>query len=144
MNIVLVNGESVLISEMSGIEVDKGVIFPVYSIHRQRKHHGRNPKGVSQCGILGDMLSYWKTSVEKEVCHAGKYALKEVIQEDHYENRRPHTCRGGKKKITFPLGKSQQFHVNKSLRAGNRQELLVIKPEDEKEWIFWFELPVFQ
>lgn len=44
-----------------------------------------------------------KTSVEKEVCHAGKYALKEVIQEDHYENRRPHTCRGGKKN-NIPAG----------------------------------------
>ena len=41
-------------------------------------------------------------------------------------------------------GKSQMFRVNKSLRAGNGQELLVIKPEDEKEWIFWFELPAFQ
>ena len=41
-------------------------------------------------------------------------------------------------------GKSQMLRVNKSLRAGNGQELLVIKPEDEKEWIFWFELPAFQ
>ena len=41
-------------------------------------------------------------------------------------------------------GKSQMFWVNKSLRAGNGQELLVIKPEDEKEWIFWFKLPAFQ
>lgn len=41
-------------------------------------------------------------------------------------------------------GKSQMFRVNKSLRAGKGQELLVIKPEDEKEWICWFELPAFQ
>ena len=44
----------------------------------------------------------------------------------------------------FPLLGGQMFRVNKSLRAGNGQELLVIKPEDEKEWIFWFELPAFQ
>ncbi|MFQ7356323.1 MAG: hypothetical protein ACLROG_17305 [Coprococcus phoceensis] len=41
-------------------------------------------------------------------------------------------------------GKSQMFRVNKSLRAGKGQELLVIKPEGEKEWICWFELPAFQ
>ena len=41
-------------------------------------------------------------------------------------------------------GKSQMLRVNKSLRAGNGQELLVIKLEDEKEWIFCFELPAFQ
>ena len=41
-------------------------------------------------------------------------------------------------------GKSQMFRVNKSFRAGNGQELPVIKPEDEKERVFWFKLPAFQ
>lgn len=33
-------------------------------------------------------------------------------------------------------GESQVFLINKSLRVGNGEELLVIKPENEKEWIF--------
>ena len=41
-------------------------------------------------------------------------------------------------------GKSQMVWIDQSLLNRKGQELLVIKPEDEKEWICWFELPAFQ
>ena len=43
-------------------------------------------------------------SAEKKACHAGKHALKEGIQEGHYGNRRPHTCRGGNRRNNIPDG----------------------------------------
>lgn len=41
-------------------------------------------------------------------------------------------------------GKSQMFRVYESFRAGNGQELLVIKAKDEKKRVLWFELPMLQ
>ncbi|WP_242955860.1 hypothetical protein [Lachnoclostridium sp. An181] len=41
-------------------------------------------------------------------------------------------------------GKSQMVWINEAFRAGNRQKLLVIKPENKGKWISRFEFPAFQ
>ena len=41
-------------------------------------------------------------------------------------------------------GKSQMFRVYEPFRAGNRQELLMIKAKDEKKRVLWFKLPMLQ
>ena len=41
-------------------------------------------------------------------------------------------------------GKSQMVWIDQSFLNRTIQELLMIKPKDEKKGIFWFQLPVFQ
>lgn len=95
------------------------------------------------------MLSWKKRSAERKACRARKPVPKVGIREDRCEDRMPHTCRDGSRRNSIPDGspitsKSQMLWIDQSFVDGLVQELLFVKPEDKKKWIFRFQVPAFQ